>query len=226
MADMDSDPNLDANPNEGDKQGSSINTESETVQQLLSRLDVVEQQQKALQGDKDRGVNEVRRDQKELGGQFAEIKELLEKYPDDAEWRFKVNRLLESEVPLVEPDDASKKKGLADPKPKTDEVDPKLLEKYGVNPQSPEYLAQVKAGLSGYEAVMAVMSGTKPPEPKEGDATGASGGAGGAGGVSTAQAVLKDQYTQALDKAQEEFGFLSPSQLQIIDDEFAKKGLK
>ena len=109
MADMDSDPNLDANPNEGDKQGSSINTESEIVQKLLSRLDVVEQQTKSLQGDKDRGVSKALKGQEELTGQFVEIKELLEKYPDDAEWRFKVNRLLESEVPLVEPDDVSKK---------------------------------------------------------------------------------------------------------------------
>ena len=226
MADMDSDLGDGANQKPGDSDGSNVNTESEIVQKLLSRLDVVEQQYKALQGDKDRGVSKALKGQEELSGQFAEIKELIEKYPDDAEWRFKVNRLLESEVPLVEPDDASKKKGLADPKPKTDEVDPKLLEKYGVNPQSPEYLAQVKAGLSGYEAVMAVMSGTKPPEPKEGDATGASGGAGGAGSVATAQAVLKDQYNQALDKAQEEYGYLTPDQLQSIETDFRKKGLE
>ena len=72
---------------------------------------------------------------------------------------------------------------------------------------------------------MAVMS-NKPPPQKEGDATGASGGAGGAGAVQTAQAVLKDQKDRALDKAQEEYGFLTPTQLQEIDDEFAKKGLE
>jgi hypothetical protein len=225
MADTDSDLGDGANQKPGDSDGSNVNTESEIVQKLLSRLDVVEQQQKALQGDKDRGVNEVRKDQKELTGQFAEIKELIEKYPDDAEWRFQVNRLLELQEPPKEPDDASKKKGLADPESKTDEVDPKLLEKYKINPQSPEYLAQVKAGLTGIEAVLATAVGAKPPEPKEGDATGASGGAGGAA-VQAAQAVLKDQYTKALDEAQKEFGFLSPSQLQIIDDEFAKKGLE
>ncbi len=106
------------------------------------------------------------------------------------------------------------------------EVDPELLKKYDVDPQSAEYLAQVKAGLTGYDAVLATALGEKPPVQKEGDTTGASGGAGGSGSVATAQAVLKAEKEKALDKAQEEYGFLTPTQLQNIDEEFGKKGLE
>lgn len=227
MADTDGDLGDGANQDQGDSDGSNVNTELKTLlEESNKRLETLEAQQKALQGDKDRGVNKALKEQQELKEEFATFKAYSEKYGDDAEQRFEQDMVLQRLNSLADKlEGAEKEAAEAEQAASLDKVDPELLKKYGVDPQSAEYLAQVKAGLSGFEAVMATMSGTKPPEPKEGDATGASGGAGGTGGVQTAQTVLKTQYNQALDKAQEEYGFLSPNQLQIIDDEFAKKGL-
>jgi hypothetical protein len=228
MTDTDGDLGDGANQNPGDSDGSNIGAELKTsLEALVTRLDVVESGQKALQGDKDRDVNKVRKESKELKEEFATFKAYDEKYGDDAEQRLKQDLMLQRlSGQLTRLEEAEKTAAEAQQKESLNEVDPELLKKYEVDPQSAEYLAQVKAGLTGYDAVMATALGAKPPVQKEGDTTGASGGAGGSGSVTTAQAVLKDQKEKALDKAQEEFGFLTPTQLQTIDDEFAKKGLE
>ncbi|KKL07519.1 hypothetical protein LCGC14_2585230, partial [marine sediment metagenome] len=121
---------------------------------------------------------------------------------------------------------AQKKSAEAEQAANADVVDPELLKKYGIDLQSPEYLAQAKGGLTGLDAVLATAKGSKPPEPNEGDATGASGGAGGAGTTQTAQSILKADYNKALDEAAKEAGHLTPRVLQAIEDEYVKKGME
>jgi hypothetical protein len=223
MTDTDGDLGNDANLNQGDSDGSNDSTGLET---LLKRLDVLESQQKSLQSDKDRGVNKVQKENRKLQNQFAEMQSYVEKYGEDAERQWDLDQTLQRLNTLAEQfESARQEDASAKQKPAAETVDPELLKKYGVDPQSAEYLAHVKAGLTGFEAVLATATGAKPPVQREGDATGASGGAGGAGSPTTAQAVLKSQYEAALDKAQKEYGFLTPDQLQSIDDDFRKRGL-
>ena len=105
-------------------------------------------------------------------------------------------------------------------------VDPDVLKTYGVDPQSPEYLEQVKAGKVGWEAAMAVLS-ARQVAGITGDATGASGGAGGSTtSTTTQQQVLRDQYNKELDEAQKlNRGVLHPNSLYTIQVKYAQLGL-
>ncbi len=219
-----------ANQNPGDEQNSELNAQLETLlagfKVIEERFDAVEKQQQALQGNKDRGINEVRKDQDELKEGFAEFREYTEKYGDDAEIRFQQDQTLQRLSKLADTLEATQREAAeAQQNLDAETVDPKLLEKYGIDLQSPEYLEQVKGGLTGLDAVLATAKGSKPPVQNEGDATGASGGAGGSGTTQTAQAILKADYTKALDDAAKEAGFLTPLQFQNIEDEYVKKGL-
>ena len=227
MTDTDSGLGEGANQNPGDSDGSNIGAELKTsLEAMLTRLDVVESQQKALQSGKDRDVNVVRKESAELKKEFATFKQYQEKFGDEAEQRFEQDLLLQRLSGQLERfEEAEKETVLAEQKKSLDEVDPELLKKYGIDPQSPEYLAQVKGGLSGLDAVLATATGKKPPVQNEGDATGASGGAGGSGTTQTAQAILKSDFNKALDDAAKETGHLTPRALQAIEDEYTKKGL-
>ncbi len=226
----DSDLGEGANQTPGDEQNSEINKTLDTLlkgfEGIEKRFDAVEAQQKALQGDKDRGVNQAREDAKEAKEGFAAFREYTERYGDDAEQRFEQDQTLQRLTTLADNLEAVQKKTAeAEQKANADVVNPELLKKYGIDPQSPEYLAQVKGGLSGFEAVLATAKGSNPPVQNEGDATGASGGAGGSGTTQTAQAILKGDYEKALDDAAIETGHLTPQALQNIEEEYLKKGL-
>ena len=226
----DSDLGDGANQNQGDEQNSEINKSLETLLKgfkvIEERFDVVEAQQKALQGNKDRDVNRALDETKKLKEGFAEFREYTEKYGDDAERRFEQDQTLQRLSELADNlEIAQRKSAEAEQAANADVVDPELLKKYGIDPQSAEYLAQVKGGLTGLDAALAVAKGSKPPVQNEGDATGASGGAGGAGTTQTAQSILKADYNKALDEAAKEAGHLTPLVLQNIEDEYAKKGL-
>ena len=226
----DSDLGGGANQNPGDEQNSEITKTLDTLlagfKVIEERFDAVESQQKALQGNKDRGVNQALEETKKLKEGFAEFREYSEKYGDDAERRFEQDLTLQRLSELADNLEAVQKKSAeAEQAANADVVDPELLKKYGIDPQSAEYFAQVKGGLTGLDAALAVAKGSKPPVQNEGEATGASGGAGGAGTTQTAQAILKADYTKALDDAAKEAGFLTPLQFQNIEDEYVKKGL-
>ncbi len=226
----DSDLGGGANQNPGDEQNSEITKTLDTLlagfKVIEERFDAVESQQKALQGNKDRGVNQALEETKKLKEGFAEFREYSEKYGDDAERRFEQDLTLQRLSELADNLEAVQKKSAeAEQAANADVVDPELLKKYGIDPQSAEYLAQVKGGLTGLDAALAVAKGSKPPVQNESDATGASGGAGGSGTTQTAQAILKADYTKALDDAAEETGHLSPMVLQEIEDKYVKRGL-
>ena len=223
MADKDSDLGDGANQNQGDSDGSNVNAELETLLKGFGeRLDVMESQQKALQGDKDRGVNKALKDTQELKEGFAEFKEYTEKYGDDAESRFEQDLAIQRLSKLADTLEAAQQEtDKASQALDADKVSPELLEKHGIDPQSPEYLAQVKAGLTGLDLALAVASGAKPLERKEGDATGASGGAGGSGTTSAAQQNLQAQFDKELDKQD----FWTPIALHNLEEEYRKKGM-
>ncbi len=226
----DSDLGGGANQNPGDEQNSEITKTLDTLlagfKGIEERFVAVEAQQKALQGDKDRGVNQAIEDSKEAKEGFAEFREYTKKYGDDAEQRFEQDQTLKRLAELADTLEAAQKKSAeAEQAANADVVDPELLKKYGIDLQSPEYLAQAKGGLTGLDAVLATAKGSKPPEPNEGEATGASGGAGGSGTTQTAQAILKSDFNKALDDAAKETGHLTPRALQAIEDEYTKKGL-
>jgi hypothetical protein len=228
MSDTDSNLNPGANQ-EGGAAGSSVNIEAETLKKLLSRLDTLESQQKALQGDKDRGVHKVTKNQEELKKEFVKVRSYLETFKDpaDAEWRYTVDQqLARREEQIGEPGNTPGENAPAKQNLQAVEVDIEMLRKYGVDPQGPEYLEQVKGGLVGVEAALAVLAGKPAPSPKPNQATGASGGTGGSGAPETAQQVLQAQYVSALDKAQAEQGFLTPMRLHQVQEEYRKKGLK
>ena len=227
MTDTDSGLGEGANQNPGDSDGSNIGAELKTsLDALLVRLDVVESHQKTQQSEKDRGINKVQKESAELKKEFATFRAYQEKYGDDAEARLEQDLSLQRFTGHLDRLEAAESKAaLAERDYSLDEVDPELLKKYGIDPQSPEYLAQVKGGLSGFEAVLATAKGSKPPVQNEGDATGASGGAGGSGTTQTAQAILKSDFNKALDDAAKETGHLTPRALQAIEDEYTKKGL-
>jgi len=194
-----------------------------SLEALLTRLDVVESQQKALQSGKDRDVNKVRKESAELKKEFATFKAYQEKFGDDAEQRFEQDMLFQRLTGQLERlEEAEKETALAEQQKSLDEVNPELLKKYGIDPQSQEYLAQVKAGLTGYDAALAVAKGSKPPVQKEGDATGASGGAGGSSASQTAQKVLEDQYRTELEKKDH----YTPREMWNLQEKYRKLGLR
>ena len=106
-------------------------------------------------------------------------------------------------------------------------VDPELLKQYGVDPQSPEYLAQVQAGKVGLEAALAIVA-ARQTQNVEGGATGASGGTSGASAsTTTQQQVLLDQYNAELDAAASQTrGVLKPDALFQIQKKYAGLGLQ
>ena len=100
------------------------------------------------------------------------------------------------------------------------------LSQYGVDPQSPEYLEQVRQGKVGFEAALAVLA-AKQTQNVDGSATGASGGAGGSSAsATTQQQVLRDQYNVELDEAVKlTAGVLKPNDLFRIQSKYAQLGL-
>jgi hypothetical protein len=106
-------------------------------------------------------------------------------------------------------------------------VDPELLKTLGIDPQSPEYLEQVRLGNVGNVAALNILA-ARQTQNVEGSATGASGGAGGStASTTTQQQVLRDQYNEELDAAQKlTGGVLKPNALYQIQQKYANLGLQ
>jgi hypothetical protein len=202
---------------------SGVNSESETVEQLLKRIEVLEAHQKTQQSGKDRGINQLR---KETEGQFAEISSYLAKFEDpaDAERNYKIDQLLKGNVDglgLPGAGSGSENDVLAGQNV-ADDQSANLLAGLGVDNQSAEFKKLVASGLSTEQAALQYLANKQASVGEaEGVASGVA-GAGGTGGLTgTAQEALAQERLKELD-AQPHW---SPYQLQKLNDKYAKLGL-
>lgn len=235
MTDMDSDLSGGAKPNEGDKPNSSDSTETEVPQwavEMQKQMEETTNQVRALQSGKDKGINNLQKQLDEQSASFAEIFELGKKYDNPAEaerdWFIDQQIKAAKQGNQYNPFDVSapQNQDMATQNSEAGTVDPELLKQYGVDPQSPEYLEQVRQGKVGLEAALAVVT-ARQTQNLDGGATGASGGSGGSSASNaTAQQVLRDEYNAALDEAQKQNGGVLPAlKLYQIQEEYQKKGL-
>ena len=230
------DPNL-AEGSGGANQ-SNVNTEAEMPEwavQLNAKVDEALGQARAAQSGGDQlqaGQQKLEQQLNEAESTFAEAAKYLGKYQDPAEaernW-FIDQQMKQSRAGNQEynPNVQQNTNPLAGNSSGADLVDPEKLIAYGVDPTTPEYLEQVKAGKVGFEAALAVISARQIAN-VEGAATGASGGAGGATtSETTQQQVLRDQYNAELDDAQKQNrGVLHPNSLYNIQVKYSQLGLK
>ena len=225
MTDMDSGLPGDANRPESDSNGSAIVLDKEGVSALLQRLAIVEQQNKALQGDKDRGVNEVRKDTALIKEDLATFREYITAYGDEAEWRYNVDvQLQRLQAGGSTPSGGSSgTDALAGQSVSAEDKSSELFKSLGVDVQSTEYLAEIGKGNSSQQAALNVLA-ARQAALKPGDPNYASGisGSGGTGSISaTAQEVLRLDREKELDTKT----FWTPWELQQLNVKYQKLGL-
>jgi hypothetical protein len=236
MTDMDGTTNLDANQgeNQNHSDGSADADLQSTLKALNERLSQLEGQQRALQSGKDRGIAGLQDEVHKMQTNFAEILEYGKRYsdPTEAERNYRIDQFLKTVVAgQAQATGEAPPSGTAYQQAGNANVDPGVLANYGVDPQSPEYLAQIKAGKSSFEASLAVLAGKAGTGPQEGVASGASGGAGtgstaGGSGNERNQAMLLAQYREEVDKvSKDNGGYLSPRQLYFIQEKYVTNGL-
>lgn len=234
MTDMDNqNQGAGANQQEGENH-SSVDTNAEVLQSLEklgTRLDQIEGQQRALQGDKDKGVHGLQKEVQEMRGEFSNILEYGKRYSDpvEAERNYRIDQFLQTsgnQGANVQ-DDNALRSGQAPTGEAPATVDPKVLQQYGIDPQGTEYLEQVKAGKTGLEIPLAIVAARQTGQLKEGAASGVSGGVGGnTGNVETQKAVLQSEYNAELDALQKASGgTLTPQQLYGVQEKYQEKGL-
>lgn len=232
---MDGEANPDANQGL-ENQNSDGSTETEMPQWAIDMQKGVEEltgHVRNLQSGKDKGINNIQKQVDSQSDTFAQALEIAKKYDDPAEaqrvWWIEQQMKAEQQAQNLGGDNANaqQNQSLAGQSSDAELVDPELLKTLDVDPASAEYLNQVSLGKVGNEAALAVLAARNTQQQQEGAATGASGGTGSSGTTQPAQQVLRDQYNEALDKAQKEAGgVLLPLALYGIQEEFTKKGLE
>ena len=240
MTDMDAaGTNLEANqgnPQQHSDGSADANLQStlKALEALNKRLDQIEGQQRALQSGKDRGIAGLQNEVHKMQDDFASILEYGKRYSDpvEAERNYRMDKFLQTADPRQQANQTDQRDdGLAAQNQANANVDPSVLANYGVDPQSPEYLAQIKAGKSSFEAALAVASGKAQAmgQHGEGIASGAAGGTGTgspANGQERNQTMLKSQYDKEVeDAAKAAGGYLSPRQLYFIQEKYVTNGL-
>lgn len=233
MTDMEGTSNLHANEgvNNPLSDGSADADLRSTLDAINARLANLEGQQRALQSGKDKGIAGLQDEVNKIQTNFAEILEYGKRYsdPTEAERNYRIDQFLQTVTQTqAVPRANEEQRGMASPKDPSAEVNAGLLQAYGIDPQGPEYVAQIKAGKSAFEASLAVLANRKlVGNHGEGIASGVSGGAGSASpasGQERNQTLLKAQYDEALNKASaDNGGYLTPRQLYLIQDEFVNK---
>jgi hypothetical protein len=233
MTDMDGNQTLDANQgNEGDHSADSTDAELlKTLDAINSRLSNLEGQQRALQSGKDRGIAGLQNEVQNIKTNFGEILEYGKRYSDpaEAERNWQIDQFLTKANENANGLQGNQSgEGSANQQPNTANVNPDVLQQYGIDPQSPEYLAQIKSGKSSFEASLAVLASKQATgEQGEGLASGASGGTGQSASLSgnkAQQAALKAQYDEEVQKtADGAGGYLSPRQLYFIQEKYVNQ---
>jgi hypothetical protein len=231
MSDTDSNLGFGADQNTDGEQSSNVNSTEETLQAMLKRLETLEAHQKTAQSNKDRGINQVQKEQQQLKGEFTEMKAYLDRYPDpaDAERNWQMDKFLQANAQQGPPqnvDQGFEQNATAGASETSQQVT-ELLGKLGVDQNSPEFLANLGRGLSVEQAALATLATSQSSVQQDGVASGVSGGQGGGSNVQTTQEVLRAQYTQELDTLQKQAGgTLSPDMLYATQEKFARLGLE
>lgn len=186
-------------------------------------------QQRALQGNKDKRFDQIQNELAEAQSTFEQAFGYAKKFqdPQEAERAWFIDQQIAASKRQGTPGSESQGfPGGTEDQAIPGNVDPSLLQAYGVDPASAEYLNYIRQGKSGIEAALAIVSKREARNP-EGSATGASGGAGGTTtSQTTQQQVLKDQYIAELDAAAKlTNGVLKPNDLYRIQVKYAGLGL-
>ena len=212
---------------------SATNAETEMpewAKTLNAKVDEALGQARAAQSGKDQlqaGQANLQNQLDEAQSTFAEAAQYLGEYanPVEAERNWFIDQQMKQSRSVNQENNpnAQQNQNLAGEGSDAGAVD---LKQYGVDPQSAEYLAQVKQGKVGLEAALATLAAQQ-TQNAEGDATGASGGAGGSTtSTTTQQQVLLDQYNAELDEAVKlTQGVLKPNDLFRIQTKYAQLGL-
>jgi hypothetical protein len=219
----------DANQNGNPKQ-SSANPETEMPQwavDLNAKVDEALGQARAAQSGKDQLQHQLDEAQSTFESAFEYAKKFEDPVEAERAW-YVDQQIAQSRANQGGQENLSQQndQSLAGQSSDAVTVDTELLKSMGVDPQSAEYLEQVRLGKVGYEAAMNVLA-ARQTQAGEGDATGASGGAGGSTtSTTTQQQVLLDQYHTELDEAAAlTHGVLKPQALFQIQSKYAKLGL-
>lgn len=215
---------------------SAVNAETEMpdwAQKLMEQVAEISGQQRALQREQDQRVSGLQKQFDEAQSTFANAFEYAKKFEDpaEAERAWWIDQQIAQSRANQGKQDAIAQQNVGSGNPNLSgagEVSPELLKQYGVDPQSAEYLEQVRQGKVGFEAALAIVAQRQAAVAQEGVATGASGGSGGSTtSTTTQQQVLRDQYTAELDEAQaNNHGVLTPHALFSIQEKYAKLGLR
>ena len=226
-----SDAGATGNPNQQNQ--SAVNTETEMPEwavELQKETKEALAQARAAQSGKDQlaaGQLNLQTQLDKAQSTFAEAAQYLGEYANPAEaernwWIDQQMKQSRSENQEVDPN-VQQNQTLAGQGADAGEVD---LTQFGVDPQSAEYLEQVRQGKVGFEAALNVLA-ARQTQNVEGNATGASGGAGGTtASTTTQQQVLLDQYNVELDEAVKlTKGVLRPNDLFRIQSKYAGLGL-
>jgi hypothetical protein len=226
--------------NQGNQPGSQGGSQSNSAdpempqwaKDLQSQVAEIAGQQRALQSGKDRRFERLENQVAEAQSTFAQAFEYAQSFQDPKEaeraW-FIDQQIAAQQQGYREQAQAGQNYGPAGNETEVvpGDVDPSLLQSYGVDPTSAEYLNHIRAGKSGMEAALAIVAKRNAGNP-EGSATGASGGTGGTTtSQTTQQAVLKEQYEAELDQAAKlTHGVLKPNDLYRIQVKYAGLGLQ
>lgn len=229
MSDMDGASANDANVQDG-QQHSSVNAETEELKSIILDL---QGQVRALQGNKDRGTHQTKKELDRLTkrvNEFTEMQTYLEKYenPSEAARQMELDRMIREGKGLQEDiasgaDDA----GLADLQKSQAKADEELFELLGVDASSPEYTKAISQGLSPLEAAKAVAKANRTgSQIGEGEATGITGGMGGSTGISGSQKqILQSQYEAELEENKDVLQG-NPWHVELLKRKYREKGLE
>jgi hypothetical protein len=219
----------------GSQGGSQSNSADPEVPQwakdLQAQVAEIAGQQRALQSGKDKRFQQLESQVAEAQSTFSQAFEYAQKFqdPQEAERAWFIDQQISAQRQgLAQAQDGQTAQFAGNEQAVVPgDVDPSLLQSYGVDPTSAEYLNHIRAGKSGLEAALAIVAKRNAANP-EGSATGVSGGQGGqTTSQTTQQAVLQEQYEAELTEAAKmTHGVLKPNDLYRIQVKYAGLGLK
>lgn len=216
---------------QGGSQSNSADPEMpQWAKDLQSQVAEIAGQTRALQSGKDRRFQQLENQVAEAQSTFSQAFEYAQTFqdPKEAERAWYIDQQIAAQRQGLQQASGDKSQfpagneGPAIP----GDVDPSLLQSYGVDPTSAEYLNHIRAGKSGMEAALEIVA-KRNAAADPGDATGVSGGTGGqTTSQTTQQAVLQEQYEAELDQAAKiTNGVLKPGDLYRIQVKYAGLGL-
>lgn len=221
----------------GSPGGTQSSSDAEDVPQwakdLQKQVQEIAGQTRALQSGKDTRFQKLENQVAEAQSTFAQAFQYAQNFqdPQEAERAWFIDQQISAaksgQPALQDYGQAQGQLGDANPnQPVPGDVDVQLLQSYGVDPTSAEYLNFIRQGKSGLEAALAIVANRSSSNPP-GSATGASGGSGGdTTSNTTQQEVLRQQYTEELDAAQKmSGGVLRPNDLYRLQVKYAGLGL-